>query len=888
MARDLRKRVTLAIIIPLFLGMIIITAVTCIPLYIEYSNYIENYDQHMINYEKHVMMELNKVVAGRQSVGVFQLAANFAQLSSNLITNFYYGRIEQAYSWNNLTIIENYENSPVSSDSRGVGVSNSTEFDKDLQFKNTSIFYYFMQPIVKIGEKFKFSLKSAHITYANYFFTLFPCDMYLFNELVENFLPPDTGFKNFTQSSFWNLTQKYQKLTFVPGPDPMVCKPLLIHKVYIGTLVCVVYDSRSINSAKVDYADKVKLYIVDENYLIYFPTDKIGKNYCQEKFGFDCSECSKNKTSQSLSQIKESSLHPERFLKLDPSDDICHIPKAINSHTSHINTDIDYSLHGKDRVSAVSPVNISLPILQDSIRTFSTVLDTEKTQMSRKFDQLSKTLKYTIYIQIIVFTVVLIGIILIVFLISYKITSSVISPIDDLYTILKKLHTDLGVNVKSHIKKGPPEVTDLYEVFDRLRLILRFEDAKLFKDPTDALMNFAQALRLFHSFNNKRAMEKCFQEIGNIHMGFNRYVEAAMNYHCSLLISQELLLDDHEIASRQVKTAIAMLKAKTKPERAKNLFYQALNHFSSEPIQKKLPIYLDLIECLLLNQDQVTSEMARAEEYLSALAYDTENILYLQRFRYLQALNAFNKTKYRLAAELCTEALEGFPVVDRDIRRKALALIKKIFKKFKISTEQIEVLTEAMKEAPKDVVVVFEKRLADGLDEGTFTLVTESLFVKHDRISFVEFEENCQVICNLTTSPRRKCSMISSLLDFKKTVLNDAVYLALVQLNSINSIIPQSFLSKEVSKKQWIVVVTCGEDSGSVVNEEKLIKKLYQSNANLVVVLVTNSEEVSLKMETIVKVTPFGMVINCPDFLNIQEHLLKAAAFISQTDSLHV
>ena len=71
MARDLRKRVTLAIIIPLILGMAIITTTTCVPLYIQYQTYIGQYNDHMVKNEKNTMLNLSKVISNTESHGIF-------------------------------------------------------------------------------------------------------------------------------------------------------------------------------------------------------------------------------------------------------------------------------------------------------------------------------------------------------------------------------------------------------------------------------------------------------------------------------------------------------------------------------------------------------------------------------------------------------------------------------------------------------------------------------------------------------------------------------------------------------------------------------------------------------------------------------------------------
>ena len=93
MARDLRKRVTFGILIPLVLGMLIITAVTCIPLYVVYKDYINQYNDHMIRNEENTMLQLSKVVSNTESFGIVSYSSALAQLLGSLIADCYYGRI---------------------------------------------------------------------------------------------------------------------------------------------------------------------------------------------------------------------------------------------------------------------------------------------------------------------------------------------------------------------------------------------------------------------------------------------------------------------------------------------------------------------------------------------------------------------------------------------------------------------------------------------------------------------------------------------------------------------------------------------------------------------------------------------------------------------------
>lgn len=71
-------------------------------------------------------------------------------------------------------------------------------------------------------------------------------------------------------------------------------------------------------------------------------------------------------------------------------------------------------------------------------------------------------------------------------------------------------------------------LSKIYNFFRKLtNFIQRGNDA-------EALIRYAQALRLFSDLNNRKAMASIYNNIGNIHLLGERYEEAIENYKLSV------------------------------------------------------------------------------------------------------------------------------------------------------------------------------------------------------------------------------------------------------------------------------------------------------------------------------------------------------------------
>ena len=894
MAKSLRKRVTLAIIIPLVLGMIILTTVTCVPLYIQYNGYIDDYNNHMVSNEKNTMKSLSIALSNTESYGIFSYVASLAQLSGALIADYYYGRIRTSGSTPSVIIPESQVGPNTGID---FAVGYSTEpifnFTQDMQYKNSSAFYYFMQPMVALGQKYDNTVIATHVTFNNDFFMFMPGNLSLFDSVTKESLA-------FNESTWWNqsINAAFQT-AFVHEDYTMICHPLYMTG-HMGTLPCIVYSLSSFqNEIKRSFSDNEETAIVDQELQMYYPLDDYNISYCAYAFQEECPHPVMKEASKEAHEYYEKNFLQdaceigdelgEKRRLTQQTDEI--LPQGIYDAIYYHNATKQFEIeaNGQTTIISISPFNISFPLLQTYDNEFSVILNTTKSNISQKFDKLQSNLTITIIVQVAVFLSVLIVMIVFVCVISYRITGSILAPIDDLYNILQRLHTDLGVDVKSYQKKGPPEIINLYEVFDKLRLILRFEDSSLFSDPAYAMMNYAQALRLFNDFNNKAAMEICYEEIGHIHMKYGRFMEAAINYHSSYSLAEELDLNPVKIAEKKVNTAKALMAAKVKTQKAKELFLDALTLYEAHDFHQRTLTYLDFAECLLLNNENAEPEINKIESSLHRLPENSEAFIILQRFLYLKGLLSFNKKHLRQAADYLTDSLENYPFFDHSTRKKCLVLLKKIFKQSGLPSDQLVHLESSLVDCPKDIVLVIDSKIGGALNDEVLQEFASRLVKPADRMSFIQFDESCQTLFNLTRLPRRRCSTSSSLFDLRNVcVLNDAILCALRQILSIKSLVPKSFLSNESPHREWIVVVTHGQDNGSQASDHTLTKELYGSSASIIIVAVTPDEETIRKLSDITKITPSGILIRVNDFSNIQNGLHLAQAYILQNEDVMV
>ena len=134
-----------------------------------------------------------------------------------------------------------------------------------------------------------------------------------------------------------------------------------------------------------------------------------------------------------------------------------------------------YEKHGDRMIIAVSPIMMTLSTGGSQVHVGSVGVVMKRKYFAEKFDNLETYCTMILYISFGISLGFLILISAFCVYLTIVITKSVVQPIDHLVTILHKMKEgDLDVDILAAYEPSPPEISCLYEVFDKLRVVLRF------------------------------------------------------------------------------------------------------------------------------------------------------------------------------------------------------------------------------------------------------------------------------------------------------------------------------------------------------------------------------------------------------------------------------
>ncbi|OMJ66686.1 hypothetical protein SteCoe_36395 [Stentor coeruleus] len=177
----------------------------------------------------------------------------------------------------------------------------------------------------------------------------------------------------------------------------------------------------------------------------------------------------------------------------------------------------DYMKNGEKMMIAVTPIMMITSSDNTKLQHMASVgVVMKKSSLESKFDILRHRLNSVLLINIYLSAGLLVLIAIMSVIWTHKITGSIVSPIDHLLTILKRMKNhDLDIDILESYQPSPPEVASLYKVFDELRVVMRFSDLENI-EMTKATLITSQALHLFTKFGNKKGMKVCYRQLGYI------------------------------------------------------------------------------------------------------------------------------------------------------------------------------------------------------------------------------------------------------------------------------------------------------------------------------------------------------------------------------------
>lgn len=465
-----------------------------------------------------------------------------------------------------------------------------------------------------------------------------------------------------------------------------------------------------------------------------------------------------------------------------------------------------YYKDGQKMVIAISPINLQMAFDQDNqVHYISIAIVIPESAVYEKIIGLKEDCKNMMYVEIAIFIATLIVIGFICWYLTNVIASSIVAPIDKLLDILIRLTKhDLSLDVKSQYTPGPPEMEALYEVFDKMRLVLRLRDSSNFKQDAQAIMNYSQALSLYENFGNKKAMEMCYTELGNIHLRNEQFLEAATSYYNSyLIIKQTYGFSERLLAKRKVQTARAMLLARVRTNEGIELFEEALNYYrKSLNSTETLFCLIDYAEGLLADGKSPEKILNEAEFILQKRPADSLQDILMQRHKFYLAIHLENQKKLMFASDLYLSCIENYQYFDPIIRKKAIKRLMNIFESQNLPLDELKRLLNTVEEKQQDFAIVIDSKLSSPHMHENLIKFINDIVESRDRISIINFDQDCKVLFNLTKRSSKDIKFPENRNSSGKSVLLDGISEAYRQIMACNFYIADSHLEGCVTNHQ--------------------------------------------------------------------------------------
>jgi tetratricopeptide (TPR) repeat protein len=436
-------------------------------------------------------------------------------------------------------------------------------------------------------------------------------------------------------------------------------------------------------------------------------------------------------------------------------------------------------------------------------------------------------------VQLIIQLCILVPILIFCIILTDKITKNIIQPIDRLAKILKKMKEgDLAVDIIASYEDSPQEISCLYEVFDKLRVVLRFSAISP-ENMTEAFFVYSQALNLFIKFGNERGIEVCNREIGYICFKKKQWEISSYYLNESLILAMKLgIYSEEEIARRKSETAKAYIKAGINRGYAMNLFGEALQTFQS---------YGDSTRVVMCSIEVAETSLEVKELDLPLLDFIEKNLEKCHNFertianqRFLFIKSSFLKSigNYKEACILISNILELHSDFIPEIWLNSINLLISICHEKGIDWSKIEPLRSFRRFNRKDIVLIVSDSLTKGLISWNLQRFLKSILEENDRMSMLQFGSTFKVNFNLTRFPLNIIDLHEAkLITDEKRVLYDCIQEGFRQLR-VNSL----FKKKDGVCKECIIIITDCVDLGSKSKFQDFIKIVENSDVEVIVV----------------------------------------------------
>ena len=375
------------------------------------------------------------------------------------------------------------------------------------------------------------------------------------------------------------------------------------------------------------------------------------------------------------------------------------------------------------------------------------------------------------------------------------VTFHIVNPIDNLVQILDRMmEGDLDINIEEHYELCSKEITKLYTVFTKLKIVLRFGKSKYFTEDSEAIMNYAQALALFLEFRNMEGVGVCYNNLGIIHYKNHRFHEAIECFAKALEAAQTLTNQHDLIVKRKHMLATTMMAWKKNEKRAPALMKELIDIYKAKKDLSQAVECLLLVaeNCIRINEDY-ESYLNEAEEILKLKnRFSTPKEILETKLLYCKGLSLVKKGFLREGCATFINCLTEYSIYDPETRKKCLDELLLIYQDYNISIEFIDSILQEFQDQERDIIFLLDysmsmtgSRIAKS--QQNFIKVINTYVAAKDRIAYIVFNKICNVVFNLTQKGNDCSNLLFEISKWDNpkgpTAFYDAISLALQEFH---------------------------------------------------------------------------------------------------------
>ena len=901
---NLQRKLMCRMLLPMVFGMVLTAFIAYIPFYFQFPNWIDQITQEMITDKEQTFSTVSQYLS-LASAHSIQYPINLVLLSGQMVEKYYNSSLKIK---KNFTGSQNY----VSAVEFALGKVEPYGVFEGASFE-TSMWY--VSP--NLTENNQLNQTSRQNLYKSTVFDFFLRPISSSTVNLETVI--DQAYLGYWEEGLMYVNPSRQEnyfLEYLANPN---CSAAFGHPPYFD-IRCRPWLQKTKNGTEgtVLLTDP---YIFAQGYL--GQTACVGKWLQGEFSSASCLDYSMNLVREQLVTLTEGSqyvyaltvneivtLHPDLKLNLSyiPSIQELEFGKdPVSSEINYFNEEVlpifsepvnkitRYKQYGNEIIIAISPVLTNLTLDFESSHISSIGIRVEERTMTSAFDSLKEELLTVIYIEGIIVVAVLAGILVLCYFLTRYVTLQIVRPIDNLLEVLERMiNGDLDLDIMEHYQLCSLELTRVYDVFNKLKIALRFEQKDYFRGDAQATMNYAHALQLFTDFGNKNGTSLCYENLGNINFRTGRFEEACECYQKAL---KELKFLTEAFADK-IRLKIYLAKA----------------HFANEEYEVALKRLLKVKEaftkqettyavCLVNIAEIMIKQDNDPQEVLDQLDKLTQNFEFepavQERLLYVKGLQQASQGHLQTACELFTQSLELSEHHCPETRKICLQELLKILKTHNLPYEQVSQLLEDFEEVPQDFVYLLDSSLSmagDRIQEAQtqITKTVESTTNSGDKVAFIHFNQFPKIVLNLTPVLGNKEFIKNKITNRIKTARGTAIYesikLGLKELNAYETTSQTSSLfenSLKSFKRKWIVLLTDGEDTSSKLNFQSLKKLLKKKTNNLVIVGLGIPGKIRPLLEDLCTSTPKGFYLDAPELQDLERAFARVESIIKWDLKLH-